>query len=76
VSLRVALGQVIREERTRQGLTHEALGDRGGIARETVLRTETGTDGLKLDTIESIAKGLGLPVSFLAARAEAETEGG
>jgi len=72
VSLRPALGQVIREERLRQGLTHEALGDSGGLARETVLRTETGTEGLRLDTVESLASGLGLPVSFLIARAEAK----
>jgi len=75
MSLRIALGHVIREERMRQEVTLETLGERSGVARETVLRTETSDDGLMLETLEGIAAGLGLPVSFLVARAEARGEG-
>ena len=74
MSLRTALGQAIREERSRQALTLESLAERSGVSRETVIRTETGNDGLNLATLEGISKGLGIPASFLMARAEAKGE--
>jgi len=66
------IGQVILEERTRRDLTQEDLGGMAGVARETIVAVEKGTE-LRLSTLGKIAAALGVTPSILIAQAERKT---
>lgn len=52
------LGRRIRAQRTRLGLTQEALAERADVSKETIGRMEQGIASPTLDTLFKVAKGL------------------
>lgn len=56
----MTVGQLIRKERKKQGLTQKALGEACGIAEPTIRRYELGKLNPKRETIEKIALALGV----------------
>lgn len=59
------VGQLIREERKRQGLTMEQLGKKMGISGSLVGRYERGEENPKIETVERFANALGILVAEL-----------
>lgn len=59
------VGQLIREERKRQGLTMEQLGKKMGISGSLVGRYERGEENPKIETVERFANALGILVADL-----------
>lgn len=59
------IGQRIREERKRQGLTMEQLGKKIGISGSLVGRYERGEENPKIETVERFATALNLLVTDL-----------
>ena len=64
-SLRQRFGERVRELRTAAGYSQEAFADRCGYARAYMSRVERGTGNPSLDTIETFATALGVPVKEL-----------
>lgn len=60
-----ALGSRVRAVRVELGLTQEDLGDRAGMAAESVSRLESGRLNLSLIKLEGIAGALGVSVGDL-----------
>ncbi|WP_296035343.1 helix-turn-helix transcriptional regulator [uncultured Gemmiger sp.] len=56
----MTIGEHIRDQRLRQGLTQKELGERAGIAEPTIRRYELGKLNPKIETVEKIAKALGI----------------
>jgi transcriptional regulator with XRE-family HTH domain len=65
-----AFGQVVREEREKQGMSQERLGELAGVYRTYMSRVELGQVRLGFDVAQKLATGLGMPLSVLVARAE------
>ena len=65
-----AFGKAVRDERERQGLSQEALGDAAGLDRTYVSGLERATRNPTLATMERIATALGVKLSKLVAEAE------
>ena len=61
----VELGRRVRERRTVQGLSQEALALRADIHRTYIGSLETGLRNPSLDTLVRLARGLGLPLEDL-----------
>jgi len=59
------LGETIRAERGKRGLSQEALADMAGISRTHVGEIERGTVNVSFSTLESTASGLGILISDL-----------
>lgn len=59
------IGQLIRQERKKQGLTMAQLGEKMGISGSLVGRYERGEENPKIKTIERFANALGLSLSEL-----------
>ena len=59
------IGQRIREERKRQGLTMAQLGEKMGISGSLVGRYERNEENPKIETVERFANALGVLVSSL-----------
>lgn len=57
----MTIGEHIRDQRLRQGLTQRELGERAGIAEPTIRRYELGKLNPKIETVEKIAKALSVP---------------
>lgn len=57
------LGEIIRAERDRRGLSQEALADLSGLSRTHVGEIERGEVGLSFSTLEALSDGLGMPMS-------------
>lgn len=57
----MTIGEHIRDQRLRQGLTQRELGERAGIAEPTIRRYELGKLNPKIETVKKIAKALGVP---------------
>jgi transcriptional regulator with XRE-family HTH domain len=66
---RTALGQVIRKERTAQGLTLRALSAEAHISLGHISDVERGTKDMSSDFIEYLANALGMPSYELVIRA-------
>ncbi len=66
----VALGTRVTQERTRLGLTKEALGGRSGLASRYIWRVEAGLQNLQLGNISKIANGLGVTLAELTSGIE------
>lgn len=58
-------GEVLREQRLRQGLTQDELADRAGTERSHISALERAEKGPSLATIFSIADGLGIKAQEL-----------
>jgi transcriptional regulator with XRE-family HTH domain len=59
------VGENIRAERLRAGLTQEALADRSAMHPVEVGRAERGARDLRVSTIVRLARGLGVPAAQL-----------
>lgn len=66
----VALGTRVMQERTRLGLTKEALADRSGLASRYIWRVEEGRQNIQLGNIARLARGLGVSLAELTAGVE------
>ena len=62
---KLKVGQNIRAERNRVGITQEALAERCDMHPVEVGRAERGTRDLRVSTIAKLAKGLGVPACEL-----------
>lgn len=66
-SARSRFGQRLRQERTDRGLSQEELADRAGIHRTYVGSVERGERNISIDSMERLARGLGLDICELLA---------
>lgn len=66
------LGARIREIREDQGLSQEQLAERVGTAQSTISQLEQGERNPSYRTLRSLAKALGVSVSYLLGEAEVE----
>src|ERR1700691_4897460 len=67
VEPKLKVGQNIRTNRERLGITQEALAHRCGMHPVEVGRAERGIRDLRVSTVVKIARGLGVPPSDLLA---------
>jgi transcriptional regulator with XRE-family HTH domain len=65
VEPKLKVGQNIRAERKRAGLTQEALAHKCDMHPVEVGRAERGTRDLRVSTVAKLAKGLGVPACEL-----------
>ena len=63
VSLR--FGEKLRKLRKQRGISQEELAGRAGLHRTYVSSVERGERNVSLETIERLARGLGLPMGDL-----------
>jgi len=63
-----SLGQVLKAERTRAGLSQSELADSTGLASNHIARLERGEKAFpRFDTVAKLAKELGLSLDWIAA---------
>jgi len=67
-------GMVVRDLRTRKGLTQEVLSGLASIPRSHLAMIESGRISPKIDTLWKIAEALGMRLSELIGRIEELTE--
>ena len=60
-----SFGSILKEYRMKAGLTQQALADRLGVVRNTVLYWESDKKNPSIDTLKEICRVLGIPVSEL-----------
>jgi len=63
--LHIQLGQFIRKERKRQGLTQEVLADKTRLSTAFIGQIERGQNTASLSSLEKIGQSLGLSLSDL-----------
>ena len=61
----IKFGEKVREERTKLGLSQEALASRAGVHRTYVGMIERAEKNITLENIEKIAKALGISLEKL-----------
>src|SRR5436189_5922040 len=61
-------GTAVRSRRKRLGISQEELAGRAGLHRTYVSDIERGARNLSLESIDKLAKALGIPVSTLFSR--------
>jgi transcriptional regulator with XRE-family HTH domain len=61
----MTLGERLREERERQGLTRPVLAERSGTSVSAILRAEVHGDHPRIPTLASWANALDVSVAFL-----------
>lgn len=61
----MGIGEHIRKRRLELGMTQRELGERCGIAEPTIRRYEAGKLNPKLETCQTIAAALNVPVAYL-----------
>ena len=71
-SVRSKLGKAVRRLRTEAGLSQEGFADHTGFHRTYIGAIERGEKNLTTDSLDRIAKALGLSIFELFRRAEAE----
>ena len=69
------LGEVIRDERGRRGLSQEGLADFSGLSRTHVGEIERGEVSASFSTLEALADGLGVPLSKIVKEYERRSAG-
>jgi transcriptional regulator with XRE-family HTH domain len=62
--------EVLKEERLRQGMSHEKLAEAAGVHRSTVSRTESGKMSPTLYVVYSMASVLKLDMAVLMKKAQ------
>lgn len=67
--------EVLKDERLRQGISHEKLAQSAGVHRSTVSRTESGKMSPTLYVIHAIATVLQLDMDVVMRRAQADGKG-
>lgn len=65
LSLRVRVGRRLQELREKRGLNQTQLSDMAGINRSHLSQIENGAAAPRLDTIDDIAKALGITLEQL-----------
>jgi len=68
------MGRLIAEERRRKGMSQENLSAFAGLSRSHLAMIESGDISAKAETLWRIADALGIRLSELFAKAEAEAE--
>jgi transcriptional regulator with XRE-family HTH domain len=68
------LGEVVRAERERRGLSQEALADLASVSRSHIGEIERGEVNLSFVTLSEISTGLGLRLGDLIDRYERRSE--
>jgi transcriptional regulator with XRE-family HTH domain len=63
--LRAIVGDNIHQNRTRRGMTQEALAIRSGVSRNVLIDVERGRRGLLYERLYDIADALGIKVETL-----------
>ncbi len=61
----MVVGDRIRELRTAHGLSRRELSDRTGVEQNTIYRIESGRNKPSSESLERLARGLGVPVPLL-----------
>lgn len=69
-----ALGRAVRARREELGLTLVALATDAGITKRSVIAIEAGGQNASLGSLLGLAGALGVPLSELLSRAEADVE--
>ena len=59
------VGEAIKNERIKQHLTQEELGERVGVKRSQICKLESGKSSITLSTMSRIFKALGIPTATL-----------
>ena len=54
------IGEAIKEERLKQNLTQEELGERIGVKRSQICKLESGKSSITLSTMSRVFKALGI----------------
>ena len=68
------LGATFRKFREQQGLSRYALAQRSGMDSSWLRRFENGQSGIRVETLLSLAKALGIPASVLISAMEEAIE--
>lgn len=70
IPLQRRLGVAVRRLRVGRGYSQEGFADHVGVHRTTMGRIERGDFNVTLETLQRLARGLGVPASQLLAQAE------
>lgn len=62
-------GERIKALRKLRSMTQDELADRSGLSKSTIIRTEGGSKGLALSSVERIAEALGVSLTTLMSEA-------
>ena len=73
-NLQKALGKRIRELRLKKGFSQESFADHCGLHRTYMGGIERGERNLTIQTMATVAKGLGMTMSDLLADIEKQTD--
>ena len=73
-SIRVRLGHAIRRLRSAKGFSQEGFADHVGLHRTYIGSVERGEKNISLDSIERVAKALGLNPADLLHEAQKERD--
>lgn len=68
------LSNQLEAARVAQGLTQEALGERTGVSRMTVVRIEIGKTDPKISTVEALARALGMELMLVPRELRSELD--
>lgn len=66
--------EVLKEERLRQGMSHEKLAEAAGVHRSTVSRTESGKMSPTLYVVHAMASVLNLDMAVLMKKAQSNAK--
>lgn len=58
----IALGQLVRIHRISQGVTLEALAERSGVSKQTMVNIEKGVPGVAIGNVFNAAVEVGVPL--------------
>ncbi len=58
------VGRLIREARTKAGMTQKELGERLGVGEPTVNKYESGKQNLTAETLKKVAVALGMQIKI------------
>lgn len=59
------LGQSVKAWRSLRGLTQEQVADRAGVSRPTIVKIEAGTGNVKLESVVSVMRAIGVMDRFI-----------
>ena len=76
VGINAAVAAELRAERGAQKITVEALAQRSGVPKRTLLRLLNAERGIAMEPLAAIAGALNVPVSLVVSRAEERLERG
>lgn len=74
VGINAAVAAELRAERGAQKITVEALAQRSGVPKRTLLRLLNAERGIAMEPLTAIAGALNVPVSLVVSRAEERLE--